>query len=295
MTVTPWDAQGEAQTALHTIVTDRRYGPAALSNSQTMTYLLQHMLPNAPRESSALIAASNAGVPEILWNHLSQGADPSSACRLTVATFENQTALAPDACNWAVGALASALRPAADDARAGLAREAAPHGNYQQTMAARIGPGAGPALRPGVSLGRPNGLRLAAAAVGAVGAGLIVWACALPILHLPAGGGRDSFSIFNNGSGGALWFAAEPVGVAVFGVATVLLIVFTRSARLRLMATGVLFGFGIQTIMLFAGYEFYVRSPDHAGPGATVGILGGIALLVAGLLSAFSREETATA
>jgi len=290
----PWDAQGEARTALRTIVTDRRYGPAALSNSQTMTYLLQHMLPNAPRESSALIAASNAGVPGILQNHLSQGTDLSSACRLTAAAFENQTALAPDACHWAVGALASALRVQAGDSKPGSASEAAPDGNYQQTMAA-TGPGAGPALRPGVSPGRPSGLRLAAVAVAAVGAGLIVWACALPILRVPAGNGRDSISIFNSGSSGALWFAVEPVGVAAFGIAAALLIVFTRSARERSIATGVLFGFGIQTIMLFAGYEFSVRSPDHAGSGATVGILGGIVLFVAGLLSAFSREETATA
>lgn len=108
-----------------------------------MTYLLQHMLPNAPRESSALIAASNAGVPGILQNHLSQGTDLSSACRLTAAAFENQTALAPDACHWAVGALASALRVQAGDSKPGSAWEAAPDGDYQQTMAA-TGPGAGP-------------------------------------------------------------------------------------------------------------------------------------------------------
>ena len=69
---------------------------------------------------------------------------------------------------------------------------------------------------------------------------------------------RDSISIFNSGSSGALWFAVEPVGVAAFGIAAALLIVFTRSARVRSIATGVLFGFGIQTIMLFAGYEFSV-------------------------------------
>ena len=173
MSVMPWDAQGEAQTALHTIVADRRYGPAALSNSQTMTYLLQHMLPDAPREASALIAASNAGVPGILRNHLSQGTDLGSACRLTAAAFENQTALAPDACHWAVGALASALHLQADDSRPGSAWDVASYGN-QQTMAAGTDPGAGPALRPGVSPGRPTGLRLAAAAVAVVGAGLIV-------------------------------------------------------------------------------------------------------------------------
>jgi hypothetical protein len=55
----------------------------------------------------------------------------------------------------------------------------------------------------------------------------------------------------------------------------------------------VLFGFGIQTVLLFAGYEFYVRSPDRAGPGGAVGILGGIVLLVAALIAAASRPASA--
>ena len=64
-------------------------------------------------------------------------------------------------------------------------------------------------------------------------------------------------------------------------------------ARLRLLATGVLFGFGIQTILLFAGYEFYARSPDRMGPAGAVGILGGIVLLVAALIAAASRRAPA--
>jgi hypothetical protein len=64
-----------------------------------------------------------------------------------------------------------------------------------------------------------------------------------------------------------------------------------RSARMRL-AAGVLFGFGLQTILLFAGYEFYVQSPDHAGPGGAVGILGGLLLLAAGLIGAASRPAS---
>ena len=91
-----------------------------------------------------------------------------------------------------------------------------------------------------------------------------------------------------------MWFAVEPVGVAVIGVLAALIIMAAnRSARLRLLATGVLFGFGIQTVLLFAGYEFYVRSPDRAGPGGAVGILGGIVLLVAALIAAASRPASA--
>ena len=113
-------------------------------------------------------------------------------------------------------------------------------------------------------------------------------------MSLPAGNSRTSFSIFNSGTAGDLWFAVEPVGVAVIGVAAAVIIMLAnRSARLRLLAIGLLFGFGIQTVLLFAGSEFYVRSPDHAGPGAAIGILGGILLLLAGLIAAASRSASA--
>lgn len=66
MTSVPWDAQGEAHAALRAIVADPRYGPPALSNAQTMSNLLKDMLPDAPRESSVLVAASEAGVAGLL-------------------------------------------------------------------------------------------------------------------------------------------------------------------------------------------------------------------------------------
>jgi len=130
----------------------------------------------------------------------------------------------------------------------------------------------------------------AAAVVTVVGAILILWACALPELRTPAGNSRDSFSIFNAGGPGLFWFAVEPLGVAICGAAAALVFAFaaptSRAARLRSVAVGALFGFGIQTILLFAGYEFSVRSPDHSGPAAPVGILGAIVLLLAGLMAA---------
>jgi hypothetical protein len=306
VTSTPWDAQGEAQAALRAIVADPRYGPAALSNAQTMTNLLKDMLPDAPRELSVLVAASEVGVAGMLQSNVSQGMDLATASRLAAGSFENRTALTPDACAWAVGVLASALRldavrqapppqppgpgPGYDTVR--------PVGSEQQTMPPRPAPvpppWAGPAPVARVSPDRPDGLRLTAAIVTAVGAILIVWACALPDLHIPPGNGRTSFSIFNSGAAGDLWFAVEPVGVAVIGVAAALIIMLgNRSARMRLVATGVLFGFGLQTILLFAGYEFYVQSPDHAGPGGAVGILGGLLLLVASLIAAASRPASA--
>ena len=311
MTSMPWDAQGEAQAALRAIVADPRYGPAALSNAQAMTNLLKDMLPDAPREASVLVAASEVGVAGVLQGNVSQGMDVITACRLAAGSFENRTALTPDACNWAVGVLASALRldavrsapppappPPAPPPPAPVYGTAQPGGDYQRTMTS--GPAPTPSAWTGpppvsrVSPSRPGGLGLAAALVTAVGAILIIWACALPDLNVPAGSGRTSFSIFNSGSGGALWFAVEPVGVAVIGVVAALIIMLVnRSARVRLLAAGLLCGFGIQTVLLFAGYEFYVRSPDHAGPAGVVGIFGGILLLVAGLITALSRPASA--
>jgi len=306
VTSTPWDAQGEAQAALRAIVADPRYGPAALSNAQTMTNLLKDMLPDAPRESSVLVAASEVGVAGTLQGNVSQGMDVATASRLAAGSFENRTALTPDACAWAVGVLASTLRldavrqaPPPPPTGSGPGYDTVPPvGGEPQTMPPRPAPvpppWAGPAPVARVSPDQPDGLRLTAAIVTAVGAILIVWACALPDLYVPAGNGRTSFSIFNSGGGGDLWFAVEPVGVAVIGVAAALIIMLAnRSARMRLLAAGVLVGFGLQTILLFAGYEFYVRSPNHAGPGGAVGILGGLLLLVAGLIAAASRPASA--
>src|SRR5271154_1367333 len=298
----PWDAQGEAQAALRAIVADPRYGPPALSNAQTMTNLLKDMLPDAPRESSVLVAASEAGVAGMLQGNVSQGMDVATASRLAAGTFENQTALTPDACNWAVGILASALRldavRAASPPSPGPAYDTPrPGGGDQRTVA----PGPGPAPPAWVTpappsrsgSGGPDRLGLTVTVLTAVAAILIVWACALPDLRVSGGTGRTSFSIFNSGGAGQLWFAVEPVGVAVIAVLAALVVAANRSPRLRLLATGVLFGLGIQTILLFAGYEFYARSPDRTGPAGAVGILGGIVLLVAALIAAASRRVPA--
>src|SRR5580658_7940597 len=91
VTSMPWDAPGEAEAALRAIVADSRYGPAALSNAQTMTNLLKDMLPDAPRESSVLIAASEVGVAGMLQSTVSQGMDVTTASRLAAGSIENRT------------------------------------------------------------------------------------------------------------------------------------------------------------------------------------------------------------
>jgi hypothetical protein len=338
VTSVPWDARGEAHAALRAIVADPRYGAPALSNAQTMTNLLKDMLPDAPRESSVLVAASEAGVAGLLQGNVSRGMDVATASRLAAGTFENQTALTPDACNWAAGILASVLRldavraappppsgPVYDTSRAagGDQRTVAPGPGLASPVPGLASPVSGlaspvsglaspvPGLAspvPGLASpawvtpapqfrsgsGGRDGLRLTVTVMTAVAAILIVWACALPDLYVSGGSGRTSFSIFNSGGAGEWWFAVEPVGVAVIAVlAAVIAMAANRSARLPLLATGVLFGFGIQTVLLFAGYEFYARSPDRAGPGGAVGILGGIVLLVAALIAAAGRPASA--
>jgi hypothetical protein len=296
---TSWDPEGEAQAALRSIVADPQYGPAALSSSQTMTNLLKDLLPDAPREASVLVAASDADVASSLQNYMSQGMDLGTASRLVAGNFENRTALTPDACSWVVGAVASALRlsppppvvpPSAQPTR--LPGDVRPTVMDAVAGVARTGSG------------RPSPLSIAAGSIAAVAAILVIWACALPELKVPAvDSGRHSFSIFNTGTPGSGWFAVEPVGVAILGAAAaIVMLVAARVPLLRLLATGMLAAMGIQTILLFAGYQFSVTHPDHPGGAGVVGILGGLLLLVAGVLGAVgvfspgtpaSRQQTA--
>src|SRR5271155_3498871 len=111
-----------------------------------MTNLLKDMLPDAPRESSVLVAASEAGVAGMLQGNVSQGMDVATASRLAAGTLQKQTALTADAWNWAVGILASALRldagRAASPPSPGPAYDTPrPGGGDQRTVA----PGPGPA------------------------------------------------------------------------------------------------------------------------------------------------------
>jgi hypothetical protein len=174
---TAWDPQGEAQAALRTIVSDPEFGSAALSSSQTMTNLLKDLLPDAPREASVLIAASEAGLADTLQEHISQGLDLATASRLTAGSFENRTALTSEACTWVVGALASAMgmsgpAPAApagsaqpgpvaggagwDDRTAAPPNSAMPGGNETMT-AGSAGAAQGSAAGQSASSGYPGG------------------------------------------------------------------------------------------------------------------------------------------
>jgi len=117
VTSTSWEHQREARDALRTIVTDPQLGVAALSSAQTMSNLLKDLLPDAPRETSVLVAAAEAGLAQTLLDHVGQGMDVATASSLAASALAARTPFTTEACNWAVAELVVAL---------GLAREPPP-------------------------------------------------------------------------------------------------------------------------------------------------------------------------
>jgi hypothetical protein len=302
MATTPWDAQGEARAALRTIVDDSRYGPAALSNAQTMTNLLKDMLPDAPRESSVLVAASEAGVVGILQTHLSNGMDLATASRLAAGSFENQTALTPEACHWAVGAFASALRldairpvpvPAPVPAPVPVPDTTPPVSNgQQQTMTTSvIGTGTGVRPGPGIS-SQPLGLRAAPVVLVGIAAILFLWSCALTFSQ-GSGGQVSFFSVTGFGDSGTWWFVIGPIAVAILGIAAAILLLAARTEWVCGLAAGLLMAFGVSMILIYATYAFTQGPDDHPGPAESVGAFAGLLLVLAGVLAIIGRRRSA--
>ena len=137
MATHPLDANGQARTALRSIAQD--YGPPALSNPEFLNSLLRDMIPDSPREASVLVAAAEANVAGILQERTAQRISTDAAVAQAVAALEERTALAQDACQWAVRQLAEAL---------GLLNQAG-------TTAPDPGSYAGPTLAPGTAPGPP--------------------------------------------------------------------------------------------------------------------------------------------
>ena len=135
MASTSWENEDTARDALRFIVSDPGYGVAALSSPQTMSSLLKDLLPDAPREKSVLIAASEAGVAGMLRDHMIQGMDLATASALAVASFTRTTGYPDDVGNWVVGELAQAI---------GFAPSPIPPGPVSPGPA---GPGPGPGLQ----------------------------------------------------------------------------------------------------------------------------------------------------
>jgi hypothetical protein len=152
----------------------------------------------------------------------------------------------------------------------------------------------GPAAACPGPAARDRGLRVVAGILSIAGALVIVAASLLPYARLPTGSGHyDSLSILRPGTGStasALWYAVEPVGVALLGIVLGVLLMVIRKGRLPAVVAGMLIAFGIQTVLLFLGYalgfSFATYKPGSAGP---VGVLGGLLLACAGVMGAASR------
>jgi hypothetical protein len=107
MATYPWDVNGEAHAALVDVVKD--YGVDALSNPQILVSLLKDLIPDLPRESNVLAAAAEVNVAGILRDRLAQHISMGAAVAQAAAMLEERTALAPQACQWAVRQMAEMI------------------------------------------------------------------------------------------------------------------------------------------------------------------------------------------
>src|SRR5262249_56690644 len=110
---TSWEHQREVRDALQTIVTDPQLGVAALASAQTMSNLLKDLLPDAPRETSVLVAAAEAGLAQTLLDHVGQGMDVATASSLAASAFAARTPFTPHARHWGRRGMAVGAGPAA--------------------------------------------------------------------------------------------------------------------------------------------------------------------------------------
>jgi hypothetical protein len=109
MSASSFEHSAAAQDALRVIVADPEHGLAALDSTVVVANLLQDLLPDAPRESSVLVAAASAGVPAALRSHVAQGLHPATAIRLAAAVLESRTAYPAETCEWAAREYAMAI------------------------------------------------------------------------------------------------------------------------------------------------------------------------------------------
>jgi len=144
---------------------------------------------------------------------------------------------------------------------------------------------AAPAAAPGTRLA------VASAVVAFVGAAVTIVACAFPYAnYTDSTVSPTSPSIFNPGYPGALWYAVEPVIVAVGGIVAGVLLIALRGRVPRALAAGVLLALGAQTFVLFVGYVGAAATgpSERAGIGGGIGLIGALALAIAGGLAAAS-------
>jgi hypothetical protein len=150
VTGTSWEHQREVRDALQTIVSDPQLGVPTLSSAQTMSNLLKELLPDAPRETSVLVAAAEAGLAQVLLDQVGQGMDISTASSLTASAFAARTPFTADACCWVVVELSVALGLAPGEPAAGGGAQAPP------SLVARNAGSSGTAVEPVSQIIKPD-------------------------------------------------------------------------------------------------------------------------------------------
>jgi hypothetical protein len=81
-------------------------------------------------------------------------------------------------------------------------------------------------------------------------------------------------------------YSLEPVGVAILSFCAAIMMARRRVSGWRWLAAGMLLAFGIQTVLLFWGYQFGFSPPQTAGSAGIAGMVGGLMLAAAGVLGA---------
>jgi hypothetical protein len=138
---------------------------------------------------------------------------------------------------------------------------------------------------------------MSGAVVAFVGAVAVIVACVVPYANYTDPSVSPATpSIFNPGYPGAVWYAVEPVLVAVVGVVAGVLLIALRGRLLRALAAGVLLAVGVQTFVLFIGYVLAAATGpgERAAIGGGIGLLGGLALAIGGALAAASLSPRTT-
>jgi hypothetical protein len=99
------DEDGQVRAALAEVMAE---APAVLSNPQLLRNMLGDLLPGAPREAVILVAAADAGIPELLRAKAAQlGGEP--AVVQVAQALEDRAGLSAAASRWAVTELGVAL------------------------------------------------------------------------------------------------------------------------------------------------------------------------------------------
>lgn len=148
MANTSFEHAGEARAALRAIVADPAYGPRALSSAQTMSNLLRVFLPDAPKETFLLVAAAEAGLADLLREHVSQGVGPGTAIRLAASSLAACTAFTLDACFWVAAELAIALGLVTGDSVTTAVTDSGSASAAPTQAAGAAVPGAAPTVPP---------------------------------------------------------------------------------------------------------------------------------------------------